>query len=68
MLTTEQTQIILEKIEALRGLEGIKALRRNNAIFKFLNNLNANGFIDSEEYRRLDTLRYEAFIKIRREN
>ena len=66
MLTPEQTQIILDKIEALRGMEGKKALHRNDAIFKFLNALNAFGFIDGEEHARLDKLRYEALMKIRR--
>lgn len=65
MLTPVQTQIILDKIEALRKLDGKKALRLNNAVFKFLNDLNANGFIDADEYNRLDQIRYKAFLNIK---
>lgn len=65
-LTAEQEQILINKIESLRMLEGKKALIRNDAIYKFLCALNANGFIGAEEYHRLDTLRYEALMKIRR--
>lgn len=66
MLTPEQTRSILDKIESLRGLEGKKALRKNDAIFKFLNALNAFGFIDSDEFNSLQDLRFEALMKIRR--
>ena len=64
-LTAEQEQILMNKIESLRTLEGKKALIRNDAIFKFLCSLNANGFIDGDDFRRLDSLRYNAFIKTR---
>lgn len=65
VLTPEQNATLLQKIEELRTLEGRIALRKNDALFKFICALNANGFIDSTEYRRLDTLRYEALMKIR---
>ena len=65
-LTSEQESQILNQIEELKGLEGRKLLRKNDSIFKFLCALNANGFIDSEEYHRLDTLRYNALFNHRR--
>ena len=65
-LTAEQEQILVNKIENLRSLTGKKALIRNDSIFKFLCALNSNGFIDGTEFDRLDRLRYEALMKIRR--
>lgn len=65
-LTAEQEQILVNKIENLRSLTGKKALLRNDAIFKFLCALNSNGFINGTEFDRLDRMRYEALMKIRR--
>lgn len=65
-LTSEQEQKILNQIEELKGLEGRKLLRKNDSIFKFLCALNANGFIDGDEYHRLDMLRYNALFNHRR--
>ena len=64
MLTKEQMQIILTKIAELRRLDGKAALIKNNALFKFLVQLNANGFIDNETFHQLDTKRFNAFMRV----
>lgn len=65
-LTAEQENLLLKRIESLRTLDGKAALRLNDTLFKFLCALNANGFIDGDEFNRLDRMRYEALMKIRR--
>lgn len=65
MLTQDQETIILAKIEALRTIPSVKlALHRNDALFKFLNALNAFGFIDAEKYAEFDERRRCALMKI----
>ena len=65
-LTAEQESLLLKRIETLRTTDGKMALRLNDTLFKFLCALNANGFIDGEEFNRLDHMRYEALMKIRK--
>lgn len=65
MLTQDQETILLAKIESLRTIPSVKvALHRNDALFKFLNALNAFGFISPEKYQELDERRFCALMKI----
>lgn len=65
-LTGEQENLLNKKIESLRKLDGKKAVIKNDAVYKLLCTLNANGFIDGAEFERWDRMRYEAFTKARR--
>lgn len=65
MLTDKQETMILLKIEEIRRASTNKlALHKNDVVCKFLNMLNAFGFLTAEKYRELDERRYCALMKI----
>ena len=64
MLTAYQELSLINKIEEMRTVSTKRALRRNDSVFKFLNQLNAFGFLTAEKYKELDERRYCALMKI----
>ena len=64
MLTNYQELALIDRIEEMRTVSTKLALHKNDAIFKFLNALNAFGFIDAEKYAELDERRQCALLKI----
>lgn len=64
MLTNYQEITLIARIEEMRNVSTKLALHKNDSIFKFLNSLNAFGFIDAEKYAELDERRRCALMKI----
>ena len=64
MLTNYQEITLIAQIEEMRNVSTKLALHKNDAIFKFLNALNAFGFIDAEKYAEFDERRRCALMKI----
>ena len=64
MLTAYQELTLIARIEEMRNVSTKLALHKNDSIFKFLNALNAFGFIDAEKFAELDERRRCALMKI----
>ena len=64
MLTAYQELALIARIEEMRTVSTKLALHKNDSIFKFLNMLNAFGFIDAAKFAELDERRRCALMKL----